>query len=87
MTESGTKITTADHKALALSYALKALVRTLAMDGALDMGNLFNNLDGAQRQLARLGETNASALLGSVADSLRSIDGSPSRGAPGNPTN
>jgi len=65
--------TPADEKALALSYAYTALVKTLADSGAMSMDDLFRNLAGAHDALERIGETGAARLLGAVAESLQSI--------------
>lgn len=65
--------TPADEKALALSYALTALVKSLVDSGALDRDHLFSNLAGARTQLESIGETGAAAMLGELNESLLRI--------------
>lgn len=65
--------TPADEKALALSYAFTALVKTLIDAEAIERDHLFSNLAGARGQLERIGETGAAALLGALNESLLRI--------------
>lgn len=65
--------TPADEKALALTYALTALVKTLSDTGVIKMDHFFTDLAGARRALERVGETGAAALLGSLSESLQRI--------------
>lgn len=65
--------TPADEKALALSYAYEALVKTLADSGVLNMDHLFSNLAGAQGAAQRVGEVGAATLLGALAEQLQRI--------------
>ncbi len=65
--------TPADEKALALSFAFTALVKTLADSGVISMDHLFSNLAGARAQLEQIGETGASDMLGSLNQSLQRI--------------
>jgi len=63
----------ADEKALAMSYAFTALVRSLHQQNALDIDGLFSNLAGARQQLERIGETDAAGYLGALSESLQGI--------------
>lgn len=65
--------TPADEKALALTYAFTALVKTLADAGTLDKDQLFSNLAGARGQLERIGESGAAQLLAALNESLLRI--------------
>lgn len=65
--------TPADEKALALTYALTAIVKTLVDSGAMDRDQLLSNLAGARGQLERIGETGAAELIGSLNESLLRI--------------
>lgn len=65
--------TPADAKALALSFAFTALVKTLAESNALEMDALMRDLAGARNRLSELGETDAADLLGGLATSLQAI--------------
>lgn len=65
--------TPADEKALALSYALTAVVKTLVDSGAIERDHLFSNLAGARTQLERIGETGAAEKLGALSESLLRI--------------
>lgn len=65
--------TPADEKALALTYALTALVKTLVDSGVLERDHFFVNLAGARTQLERIGETGAAELLGALNESLQAI--------------
>lgn len=62
-----------DEKALALTYAYTALVKTIADSGVISMDHLFSNLAGARAQLERIGEVGAAELLGSLNESLQRI--------------
>jgi len=62
--------TPADEKALALNYALTALVKTLVDSGHVERDHLFSNLAGARAQLERIGEAGAAAMLGALNESL-----------------
>lgn len=62
-------MTTADEKALALNYALTALIKTLIDSGAIERDHLFSNLAGAKMQLERIGEDGAASSLGSLNES------------------
>lgn len=66
-------ITPADEKALALTYAITALAKTLVDAGVIERDHLFSNLAGARAQLARNGETGAADLLGALNESLLRI--------------
>jgi len=66
-------ITPADEKALALTYAFTALVKTLSDSGVIEMDHLFSNLAGAHGALVRVDETGAAELLGSLNESLQRI--------------
>ncbi len=59
-------ITSADEKALALNFALTAIIKTLVDSGVMDRDHLFSNLAGAQQRLQALGETGAADLLASM---------------------
>lgn len=65
--------TPADEKALALSYAFTALVKTLSDSGAISMDHLFSNLSLARTQLEEIGETNAAQLLGFLNETFQRI--------------
>ena len=65
--------TPADEKALALSYAFTALVKTMVDNGVIDRDHLFSNLAGARAALERVGETGASEMLGYLNESLLGI--------------
>ena len=65
--------TPADEKALALTYAFTALVKTLTDSGLIDRDHLFVNLAGARTQLERIGETGAAELLGALNESLQAL--------------
>ena len=65
--------TPADEKALALTYAFTALVKTLSDSGVIEMDHLFSDLAGARGQLERIGETGASEMLGYLNESLQQI--------------
>ena len=67
------EITPADEKALALSYAFTALVKTLVDSGALDRDHLISNLAGARMQLEAIEESGAAAMLGAMNESLMRI--------------
>lgn len=60
----------ADEKALALQFALTALIRSLKQSEHLDMDLLFSNLAGAKTQLENIGETEAASALGALSESL-----------------
>ncbi|ACL72749.1 MAG: hypothetical protein ABN479_03845 [Billgrantia sp.] len=66
--------TPADEKALALSFAMTALIKTLAHQKHLDMDLLFKDLSGARRRLESLGEDGAAKLLGAFAESLQAVE-------------
>lgn len=65
--------TPADEKALAMTYAFTALVKTMVDTELLDRDHLFSNLAGARAQLERIGETGAAELLGALNESLLRI--------------
>lgn len=65
--------TPADQKALALSFALTALIKTLADSGALEMDAFMRDLSGARTRLDEIGEPDAAALLGALAESFQGI--------------
>lgn len=65
--------TPADEKALAMTYAFTALVKTLVDAEVLDRDHLFSNLAGARGQLERIGETAAAQMLGVLNESLLRI--------------
>lgn len=59
-------ITPADEKALALNFALTAVIKTLIDSDVMDRDHLFRNLAGAQQQLQRLEEFGAASFLASL---------------------
>ena len=75
--------TDADEKALAMSYAYTALVKTLVEQNVIRMDELHANLLGATFSLERVGETGAAKLLRALHDSLERIPNPP--GARGRP--
>lgn len=69
-----TDITPADEKDLAFYYAYAALVRTLCKNGTLKLDHLMVQLDGATKQLLKIGETGAGEHLASMVQSLQGVD-------------
>ena len=65
--------TPADEKALALTYAMTALIKTLVDGGVLDRDHLFSNLAGAKTQLERIGEAGAAKSMAALSESLLRI--------------
>lgn len=65
--------TPADEKALALNYALTALIKTLVDANVIERDHLFTNLAGAREALERVGETGAAELLGAMNESFQRI--------------
>lgn len=61
--------TPADEKALALNYAMTALIKTLVDAEVIDRDHLFCNLANARRQLERIGEDGAAELLAAMNES------------------
>lgn len=65
--------TVADQKALALSTAMTALIRTLVIQNHLDIDLYLSQLGSARLRLEEIGEGDAAALLGGFAESLQAI--------------
>lgn len=61
--------TPADEKALAMSYAMTALLKTLIDSNVLDRDHLFSNLAGAKTQLEAIGEDGAAKMLAALNES------------------
>lgn len=61
--------TPADEKALALNYAITALMKTLVDANVIERDHLFNNLAGARQQLEHVGEVGAADLLAALNES------------------
>lgn len=59
-----------NERLLGLLYAYLALVRTLQVNGTLDMDRLLVQVNGAQARLGALGENGAQAALQSIAENL-----------------
>ncbi|MGQ0622759.1 MAG: hypothetical protein ACT4QA_23120 [Panacagrimonas sp.] len=56
------------------TYAYTALVRALCKSGALNLDDLMAQLGSARQQLVAIGESQAAALLGSLAENLQAVD-------------
>lgn len=63
------ELTPSDEKALALNYAMTALIKTLVDAEVIDRDHLFSNLAGARKQLERIGEDGAAELLAAMNES------------------
>lgn len=61
--------TPADEKALAMSYAMTALLKTLVDSNVVDRDHLFSNLAGAKQQLENIGEDGAATMLAGLNES------------------
>lgn len=62
-----------DEKVLAMYYAYTALAKSLIETDVLDAEHLFSNLEGANKQLARIGETGAAEALTEIRENLDGI--------------
>lgn len=67
--EQRRELTPSDEKALALNYAMTALIKTLVDAEVIDRDHLFSNLAGARKQLERIGEDGAAELLAAMNES------------------
>jgi hypothetical protein len=62
-----------DEKVLAMCYAYTALAKSLVDTGMLNADHLLSNLDGAHKQLERIGETGAADALAAIRENLHGL--------------